>query len=52
MLKRTACYRGVFARGLYAPSSTLLNLGHVELEEAVHPCQEFLTVRLRQTSAS
>lgn len=27
----------------YVPSSTLLDLGHVELQEAVQPCQEFLT---------
>lgn len=37
---------------VYAPSSTLLNLGHVELEEAVEPCDEFLTARLRRLSVS
>lgn len=29
----------------YVPSSTLLDLGHIELQEAVQPCQEFLTIR-------
>lgn len=28
----------------YVPSSTLLDLGHIELQEAVQPCQEFLTI--------
>lgn len=37
---------------VYAPSTTLLNLGHVELEEAVEPCDEFLAARLRRWSVS
>lgn len=30
--------------GPCVPSTTLLNLGNVELEEAVQPCNEFLSV--------
>lgn len=37
---------------VYAPSTTLLNLGHVELEEAVEPCDEFLTARVQRWSVS
>lgn len=37
---------------VYAPSTTLLNLGHVELEEAVEPRDEFLAARLRRWSVS
>lgn len=35
---------------MYAPSTTLLNLGHVELEETIQPCDEFLAARLRGSS--
>lgn len=38
-----AC-RGSFVLASYVPSSTLLDLGHIELKEAVQPCEEFLTI--------
>lgn len=37
---------------MYAPSTALLDLGHVELEEAVQPCEEFLAVWLHHTSVT
>jgi hypothetical protein len=35
---------GQIISSIYLPSTTLLNFGDVELEEAVEPCNEFLSV--------
>lgn len=45
---RVASPRSAF---LDVPSSTLLNLGHVELQEAVEPLQKLLTASSHKTSA-
>lgn len=45
---RVASPRSFF---LDVPSSTLLNLGHVELQEAVEPLKKLLTASSHETSA-